>query len=51
MNVDYQFLREFADSWVLLVMFLFFVSAVLWVLRPSARTAHDEAAAIPFKED
>ena len=51
MNVDYHALREFADSWVLLLMFLFFVFAVFWALRPSARAAHDEAAAIPFKED
>jgi cbb3-type cytochrome oxidase subunit 3 len=32
-------------------MFLFFVFAVFWAMRPSARAAHDEAAAIPFKED
>ena len=51
MTVDYHFLREFADSWVLLLMFLFFVFAVFWAMRPSARPAHDEAAAIPFKED
>jgi cytochrome c oxidase cbb3-type subunit IV len=51
MNVDYHFLREFADSWVLLLMFLFFVFAVFLAMRPSARAAHDEAAAIPFKED
>ncbi len=47
----YDVLREFADSWVLLMMFLFFVSAVFWAMRPSARTSHDEASTIPFRED
>ena len=51
MNVDYNFLREFADSWVLLMMFLFFVSAGFWALRPSARSLYNDAASIPFKED
>jgi cytochrome c oxidase cbb3-type subunit IV len=50
MNVDYHFLRAFADSWVLLIMFLFFVSVVFWVLRPSARSQHEEASTIPFRE-
>lgn len=48
--MDYQSLRTFADSWVLLAMVLFFVGAVLWVMRPGARRLHDEAAAIPFKD-
>jgi cytochrome c oxidase cbb3-type subunit IV len=51
MHVDYDFLREFADSWVLLMMFLYFVSVALWALRPSARSQYDDAASIPFKED
>jgi cytochrome c oxidase cbb3-type subunit IV len=51
MQFDYHVLRAFADSWGLLSMVLFFVAAVIWVLRPSARDLHNEAAAIPFKED
>ena len=51
MNTAYDALREFADSWVLLLMVLFFVTAVWWAMRPSARPQHDAAAAIPFKED
>ena len=47
----YDALREFADSWVLLMMFLFFVAAIFWALRPSAKASHDEAATIPFRED
>jgi cytochrome c oxidase cbb3-type subunit 4 len=51
MQLDYHILRAFADSWGLLAMFLFFVGVVLWVMRPSAGKAYDDAASIPFKED
>ncbi len=51
MNDDYTIMREFADSWGLLGMVLFFVAAVVLAYRPSARKIHDDAAAIPFKED
>lgn len=49
--MDYHFLREFADSWGLLGMFLFFIGAALFVFRPGSRKTADEAANIPFKED
>ena len=47
----YSFLREFADSWVLLAMCLFYVGVCLWVFRPSAKAADAEAAGIPFRND
>lgn len=47
----YTLMREFADSWFLLVMFAFFVGAVAWSWRRSARTAHAEAARIPFAHE
>jgi len=47
----YSFLRELADSWVLLAMVLFYISACLWVFRPSARAANEEAASIPLRND
>ena len=47
----YSFLREFADSWVLLSLTLFFVAVVVWVFRPSARKAHQEAASVIFRND
>jgi cytochrome c oxidase cbb3-type subunit IV len=40
----YQALRTFADSWGLLVLFLFFVGMVIWLFRPGARKLHDEAS-------
>lgn len=50
MDLDYQSMRTFADSWGLAFMFLVFVFVVFWALRPSARKTHEDAASIPFKE-
>lgn len=47
----YSFLRELADSWVLLAMVIFYIIACLWSFRPGARSANDEAASIPFRND
>ena len=47
----YTALRQFADSWALLAMVLFFLGAILFVFRPSASHLADEAAQIPLKED
>ncbi|WP_299144378.1 cbb3-type cytochrome c oxidase subunit 3 [uncultured Tateyamaria sp.] len=47
----YTFLRELADSWVLLAMVIFYVTACLWAFRPGARPANEEAARIPFRHD
>jgi cytochrome c oxidase cbb3-type subunit IV len=48
----YTAMRQFADSWGLLVLFLFFIGANAYVfLRPHSRQVADNAAAIPFKED
>ncbi len=51
MQFDYTFLREFADSWALMVMFAFFIGTVAWAMRPGAKQIQDDAASIPFKED
>ncbi|WP_339761397.1 cbb3-type cytochrome c oxidase subunit 3 [uncultured Hoeflea sp.] len=47
----YTAMRHFADSWGLVFMFAVFVGVVLFLLRPGARKAADEAAQIPLKED
>jgi cytochrome c oxidase cbb3-type subunit 4 len=47
----YSFLREFADSWGLLAMMLFFVGAVAFLFRPGAKAMHDDAASIPLRDD
>ncbi|MGX5804200.1 cbb3-type cytochrome c oxidase subunit 3 [Bradyrhizobium sp. Arg314] len=49
--MDYNLMREFADSWGLLAMALFFVGCIAFALRPGGRTPADHAAQIPFKDD
>jgi len=45
----YSILREFADSWGLLAMFLFFLGAVLFTFRPGSKAVHEDAANIPLR--
>jgi len=45
----YSFLREFADSWMLLFMFCFFVGIFFWVMRPGSRETYQDTANIPFR--
>ena len=47
----YSLLREFADSWVLLVLTLVFVAVIGWAFRPGSRPAQDEAASVIFRND
>jgi len=47
----YTLLREIADSWVLLAMFVFFFAAVAWTLRPGSREQHEDSANIPFRNE
>lgn len=47
----YSVFRAIADSWVLLVMFAFFIGVVAWVFRPGSRKTHEDAANIPFRHD
>ena len=46
----YTAMRQFADSWGLLAMFLFFGGVVVWVLLPSRKRDAQEASQIPFKD-
>lgn len=47
----YSFLRELADSWVLLAMVLFYIGAIVWAFRPGSRKLHRDIADIPFRND
>jgi len=47
----YTYLRQFADSWGLLFMVLFFCGVVIFAFRPGSREQADEAARIPLKDD
>ena len=47
----YTFMRQFADSWGLLAMAVFFIGVVFFFFRPGSKEMADEAAQIPLKED
>jgi cytochrome c oxidase cbb3-type subunit 4 len=47
----YSLMRQFADSWALVVLVLVFVGIIGWAWRPNSRKIHDETAAIPFRHD
>ncbi len=46
---DYTVLRQFADSWMLLLLFAFFIGVVVWAFRPGSRKTHEDTANIPFR--
>jgi len=48
---SYTAMREFADSWGLLFLTLFFVGVVLFAFRPGSKKNAEEAAQIPLKDD
>lgn len=47
----YSLLREFADSWAMLGIFLTFILVVLWAFRPGSRRVHQDIANIPFRHE
>lgn len=47
----YSLLREFADSWMLLVLFVIFVGIWFWVIRPGSKATHRDAANMIFRND
>ncbi|MGH1426057.1 MAG: cbb3-type cytochrome c oxidase subunit 3 [Pseudooceanicola sp.] len=47
----YSLLREFADSWMLLTLFIFFVGMIFWVFRPGSKKSHSDSASIPFRHE
>ena len=47
----YTLLRQIADSWVLLFLFVFFIGIVVWVFRPGSRETYSDTADIPFRYD
>ena len=45
----YTLLREFADSWMLLFLFVFFTGIVVWAFRPGSSKVYQDTASIPFR--
>lgn len=47
----YTLLRQFADSWAVLALLIFFLGVVVWAFRPGSRKTHDDIANIPFRHE
>ena len=47
----YSILRQFADSWMMLFIFVVFIGVVLYTLRPGSRAKHRDSANIPFRHE
>ena len=47
----YSLMREFADSWMLLFLFVVFLGVFVWAWRPGSRKIHDDAANSIFRND
>jgi len=45
----YTILRHFADSWMLLFLFWFYLGVFSWVMRPGSRSEYEQTADIPFR--
>lgn len=48
--MDYEMMRQFADSWGLLYLFLVFVGVVVFTFRPGTKQRAEDTAQIPFRE-
>ena len=48
---QYDLLREFADSWGLLMMMLLFVGVILFTFRPGSAKHHAEMASLPLRDE
>ncbi len=49
--MDYSLLRQFADSWGLLYLFLLFIGVIAFTFRPGSKEKAQQIAQIPFGED
>jgi cytochrome c oxidase cbb3-type subunit 4 len=47
----YEFLRQMADSWALVVMSGVFLVLAAWPFRPGSKPYNDEAANLIFKDE
>jgi cytochrome c oxidase cbb3-type subunit 4 len=49
--MNYHVFREFADSWALLALVVFFVGVFVWAFRPGSKATHADTASIPFRHE
>ena len=48
---SYSLLREFADSWMLLFLVIFFLGTVVWAFRPGSAATHRDSANVIFRHE
>ncbi len=48
---QYSWLRQLADSWVMLALFLVFIGVVFWAFRPGSRRVHEDIADSIFRHE
>lgn len=49
--MDYETMRQFADTWGLVALAALFVGIIIFVMRPGARRKYEKNAQIPLNED
>jgi cytochrome c oxidase cbb3-type subunit IV len=49
--MDYETLRQMADSWGLLYLFIVFIGVIIFTFRPGTKKQAADIAQIPFRED
>ena len=47
----YTFLRELADSWVMLVMLSIFIGIAIFAFRPGTKESYDRLRNLPLQDD
>lgn len=47
----YSLLRQLADSWGLLLMFVVFLAVIAWAFRPGSRETHGDIANSIFRNE
>lgn len=47
----YSIFRQIADSWVLLMMFAFFLGTVAFAFRPGSSKVYADVSDIPFRHE
>lgn len=47
----YTALRELADSWFMLMMFLFFIGVIIFAFRPGTKESYDRLRNLPLQDD
>lgn len=47
----YTLMRQFADSWALLALFVIFIGVIIFAFRPGSRASQEDAANSIFRNE